>query len=279
MYSTWLYELYRQANDKLKPNQQEYTEMINKNNDIPLPIEKNLPISEIQTDPDNFQRRHGELNSKQVRDLQTIIDRGQMLTPILVWRNTEGENIVLGGHHRLAAYEAAAWSGVVPVLLFECSLELAWVIAADDNSRTQVPLTSAERGNTAWFFTVKQHGAKADVSRWSGVGTSTVAEMRRVWKKLVEAGVEIPETWRAAQRVASGGDEKEWTDDDREAYHKIQVSKLRDQIGDAVAIMASRNIDVVADALDEILGGRFASVADRLGYDPAFRLAEDEIPF
>jgi hypothetical protein len=96
----------------------------------------------------------------------------------------------IDGHHRLEAYREAGVASPVPVQHFEGSLKDAIWEAIRSNAKDKLPMTKADKLEAAWRLTCLGKGSKREVSAVTSIGTTTIAEMRRVRERLVAEGVE-----------------------------------------------------------------------------------------
>jgi hypothetical protein len=163
-----------------------------------------------------------------------IADSGKPLDAILVLQ-VGSKFYVIDGHHRLASYDTARWTGDIPAKVFGGTLNQAYLEALRLNSRNKLPMTREDKQESAWKLVKLQDGSSRDqISEWTTVSTSNVSNMRRVLKKL--EGMErsgdttpISElTWRRALRedIAAENNGKEWNADEwmeREADEIVEA--------------------------------------------------------
>ena len=78
-----------------------------------------------------------------------IAAAGKPLDNILVF-HAGGTFYVVDGHHRLAAYDTAGWTKVIPVTVGEGTLELAAEAGLKRNSKNTRNLSKKEKQEAAW---------------------------------------------------------------------------------------------------------------------------------
>ncbi|MDY8109212.1 ParB/RepB/Spo0J family partition protein [Fulvimarina sp. 2208YS6-2-32] len=192
---------------------------------------------------------------------KAIRSGGKPLEPIEVLQ-AGPELIIIDGHHRFDAYKEAKWSDAVPVSYFEGTLEEAVIASGRANSRAKLVMRQPERLNYAWRLTLLERLSKAQIADASGVGTSTVANMRTAKNKLEDRAFEF-NSWGQAQRAANETDE-DMSDD--------QLEQWKEQLADRWAEDLSRKFgpkmvnlpEIAAMALERYFGRRLSDVAEEL---------------
>jgi hypothetical protein len=187
-----------------------------------------------------------------------VADSGRPLDPLLVLQ--VGDRFyVIDGHHRLASYDTARWTGDIPAKVFGGTLAQAYLEALRLNSRNKLPMTKENKQEAAWKLVRLQDGSSREqISEWTTVSTSNVSNMRRVLKKLQELergadAIPIDElTWRRALRedwaTEDGG--KEWDADEwkeREA-NEIVEALMKANIG----FTLKKQPEITAMALEKL---------------------------
>jgi hypothetical protein len=187
-----------------------------------------------------------------------IVDSKRPLDAILVF--PVGDKFyVIDGHHRLAAYHTARWIGPIPATVFSGTLDDAYLEALRLNSRNKLSMTKDDKQDAAWRLVKLGVLSKAQIREVTTVATSTVANMRRVLRKLQE--LKRPEdaipladlTWKRALREdyyapEDGG--KKWDADEwmeREA-NKIVEALMKANIG----FMLRKQPEITAMALERL---------------------------
>jgi hypothetical protein len=225
-----------------------------------------LALGSIRLRPSVFQHRDPNEHEGRahVRKLVEAISRSKTkaLEPMTVW--WDGKTWTgIDGHHRHAAYTAAAVGGnhIVPVEVFEGTLGEAMAQAAAGNSKNKRPMTTAEKAQAAWRMVVMDQSlSKVSVAEAACVSQSTVANMRRVHAQLVARaevggdGLDAPVVadhrdlrWTDARRLANGGEAREvdWDAKDEEDAVAMAVS-----IRKAIGSRGSLKLHVLARALE-----------------------------
>jgi ParB-like nuclease domain len=187
-----------------------------------------------------------------------IVDSNKPLNAILVF--PVGDKFyVVDGHHRLAAYHTASWIAPIPATVFSGTLDEAYLEALKVNSRNKLSMTKDDKHEAAWRLVKLGVLSKAQIREVTTVATSTVANMRRVLRKLLE--LKRPEgaiaiavlTWKRALREdyyapEDGG--KKWDADEwmeREA-NKIVEALMKANIG----FMLRKQPEITAMALERL---------------------------
>lgn len=229
---------------------------------------RRVKLDELHLDTDTFQFRWEELTESQVDDLMDALKRRKELDPLTVWERPEDRCLfVVDGHHRYEAYRRSGKAVTVPVAVHRCDLKSARLLALEENTKTRLTMSQQERLDAAWHLECSEDGySKADIVRAAGVGNGTVANMRRVKRRLAEAGEEIPTTWRDAQRLDAGR-EKDWTEEDWDARHEELVLKLKEEIAGVIAAATRTAPTIAPDAMRRIMGEeRFRQGLEWLGF-------------
>ncbi len=125
--------------------------------------------------------------------------------PIKVWHDGM-DYIVVDGHHRLAAFRRTfkpSLKGTRCTTEIECEvvtggLAEALIATVRDNKQKQAGLSKIERTNAAWKLVRLTDLSKNQIATETGVGTSTVARMRKVYLRHTSGELmETPQpTWK-----------------------------------------------------------------------------------
>jgi hypothetical protein len=243
----------------------------------PTELPTALPLADIQRWPKVFQHRSfaGHASKSHVLHLTAAIkkNKSHTLDPIVVWWDGKAWACV-DGHHRHEAYSVAALGSthLVPVEVFEGTLDQAMATAASANTKDKLAMSSSEKSNTAWHLVAMTEMSKADAAKAASVSESTVATMRRVLAQLdakvndaandlmMSANSNFRElNWAAAKRLAEGRDDPnfDW-DEANEKKAEVMALALRRALGTeggkypeilarALQIYDSRLPDVLAE--------------------------------
>jgi ParB/Sulfiredoxin domain len=160
-----------------------------------------LKLGDIKVRPELFQPREflaglREVDPDHVNTLAQSIGIYGELDPILVIKIGD-DWVCVDGHHRLEAYKWRKYSKPVNCEWFSGSVREAADESMRRNSKDKLAVSKADRMEGAWKRVLLDLGSKKEIAKLCGVGTSTVAEMRRV-KKRYEEDQEF------AQRLARG---------------------------------------------------------------------------
>ncbi|MFV1875501.1 ParB/RepB/Spo0J family partition protein [Nioella sp.] len=216
---------------------------------------RRVRLDELHLDTDTFQFRWEDLTESQVDDLMDALKRRKELDPLTVWERPEdGCLFIVDGHHRYEAYRRSGKAVTVPVTVHRCALKSARLLALEENTKTRLAMSQQERLDAAWQLECSEDGySKAEIVKAAGVGNGTVANMRRVKRRLAEADSEIPTTWRAAQMLDAGR-EQDWTEEDWDARREEYVLKLKEEIAGAIAAVTRADPTIAPDAMRRIMG-------------------------
>ena len=152
------------------------------------------------------------------------------------------------------------------MLVYRCDKAAALLLPIQDNAKARLPLTYDDKASWAWKLTVEGGYSRAEVVASCGVSDGTVAAMRKTLKALQGKREEIPSTWLQAQKQLKGQDQRNWTDEDREAWVDELLAKADRQIGTTLADLIRRSPEAAALLLERCAGGRLPNVLNELGY-------------
>ncbi len=159
-----------------------------------------VPADQIGEDQ-RFNVRYVQLNLENVDDLVRVWlawkkapETMRPPPPIKVWDNGSGL-VVVDGHHRLSAFRKAfkptRKHKNVPTpckAMIDCEvifggLAEALIATVRDNRQKQAGLSKSERTNAAWKMVKLTDLSKSQIATNTGVGTSTVARMRKTLER------------------------------------------------------------------------------------------------
>jgi hypothetical protein len=185
----------------------------------------------------------------------TIAATGKPLAPILVFC-AEDKFYTVDGHHRLAAYDTARWTKVIPVTVVEGSLEQAADEGLKRNSKNTRNMSRREKNEAAWKLGKRVPRLTREVIyEMTTVSPSTQDGMRRLLKKLEDAG-ETPEIIAEMTHAQALG--KQWADEarpewDADLWLSEKADKLVRRIEETgIGFMLRENHEVAAMALARI---------------------------
>lgn len=235
-----------------------------------------LPIHKIVLKPTAFQRRG--TSEPHIAELKQAVKNGATLDPVLVIF-VGAYPVIVDGHHRMAAYEAAEWTGLVPVEVFEGSLEDAVAEAVRRNSKAKLPMTKTERMDAAWALACldpNPEGAKTDKVRdirsTSGVSERQVWSMFRAIRVLGECEAMACLGWADAVRILQSNevgetDQLGWEEDQLEVQAQAWADRLLATFGSKLPASpetASRAFEI---HFGRKTRGLVACLAERLSED------------
>ncbi|MER8718301.1 hypothetical protein NKH64_08040 [Mesorhizobium sp. M0999] len=230
--------------------------------DAPKTRPRRLPLGRILVAPTVFQVRTGAAaggvtEPLHVKALQHALEAkpedGRVLDPVTVYALGSGAYCI-DGHHRLAAYRAAKVNGPVPVEWFEGSLAEAIAEAAKRNQKVKLPMTQSERMEAAWRLVLLGVHSKRKTSEASGVSERAVANMRSIYRQLVEQEWEVGSYLEALRWAKAGENDIEYTDAMREARIDRYVKGFVKQFGPRTPTHAEE----FAEAVEKWAGSQFA---------------------
>ncbi len=224
-----------------------------------------LPLSAIKLWPKVFQHRDfvGHDSKAHVLKLTAAIkkNKGKTLDPITVWWDGKGW-VCIDGHHRHAAYVAAKLDiqHIIPVEVFEGSIDRAMATAARRNKGDKLAMTRAEKSDAAWHLVTMTQLSKEETAACAGVSESTIASMRKVFNQLEErannGGDDLEVTsgsdcrelrWAEAQRLAAG---HEASDFDQEAENEKKAQAMALELRKAIGSEGRKYPEILARALE-----------------------------
>jgi hypothetical protein len=223
------------------------------------PARKQVNLRSITTKTETFQFRHVEVDQHHVDELATVLETGRPLDRLTLWTDPEtGELVVVDGHHRLAAYRQVEWRGKIPADIYSCGIEEARLMALRENGKTRLPLTKDERMDAAWALVClgSEVYSKRVIQENTGVGNGTVATMRRTLKALLELDPEgvPPRHWWQALATVKDREQREYTEEERDAMIEAKTAQLDDKIGKALGHMAANQIEAACAVVAKRLG-------------------------
>jgi hypothetical protein len=238
---------------------------------------RNLPRSSIVIAEKVFQWRltNEDIGARDDHVLElanTIAATGKPLEAILVFYAGD-KFYVVDGHHRLAAYDTARWTKVIPVSVGEGSLEQAADAGLKRNSKNTRNLSKKEKNEAAWKLGKRVPRLTREmICEMTGVSPSTQDGMRRVLKKLQDAG-DTPEIIHGMTYAQALG--KQWATDkarpdwDADAWLSEKADKLVKKIEAAgIGFMLRENHEVAAMALERIDERLTHSLVSLWGFRP-----------
>lgn len=240
----------------------------------PQKLPETLNASEIITLEAVFQHRAtGEADSfKHAESLARALKLNSEndLDPVVVlWAGKKWACV--DGHHRLKAYKVAGRS-LIPVTVFEGSLEEAILEALVVNNKDNLSLDKSCREKAAWRLVIQDHHdirkySKKEIVGLTLVGEGTVANMRRAIKKLTEQYPDksLPDSWKAAKAALKGITPSEHYDDRWRDKKVTEIAgKLIDTFGHS---LVAQDIEIIAEALELYSSQLFSKLTEHLQKD------------
>ncbi len=208
------------------------------------PALKSMTAAEINQCPSIFQPRGDQLllyagkSADHVAMLVAAIKQSRKpLEPVDVVRF--GSSVYLiNGHHRMKAYQEAGWTNAIPVNEHQSQLDgkdrVDWAERTSYtlNSHNRLNLSDREKADALWRAVAQGiDGSKAEASAAYGLGTTTVANMRKIKSKLVAAG-KAPEElcawdWQRAIQEAMDRDSPDVATDYDERKRQLLARALK----------------------------------------------------
>ena len=176
----------------------------------------------------------------------------RMLDPLLVWWCGEGW-MMIDGHHRLEAYRRAGVKEPVPIEIFEGSIQDALLESVARNSKDKMPMRLADKVNRAWRMVCLTEKSIKQIAGACQVGTTTISNMRKAKKDLMEAKeyseVKLADKqWVHAKMEAQGGEPA--VAPDMEEVRRKKAVRIAQAINKAVGRIAiGRDPEVFAEAI------------------------------
>lgn len=255
-----------------------------------------LPLDQLKLDVDSFQFRDvradgykGSRFKKQsndhIKQLADVLQRGQTLDPVLVWKDDEGQLWVVDGHHRYKAYQRVCKGEpqreISAIVLEEgLSREEAMLMALQSNIKDKLSMSRAQKTQAAWRLLREDHASLREMSlrqlgRLFGISYETVRKMREALQKF---GADIEslkyELWREVLQL-------NWTTDDDwdpEVHKQKAIEKLTVEIEAALKTYRGEDTEVIQQAIEGALAETHGLTADiRLfSEDPDWDNDEDD---
>ena len=259
---------------------QELIERHNVPRQVPLERPDRLPLDSIVEVPEVFQPRDGIVEFH-VSDLCKALRNLGDLDPVTVMVNGD-RYVMVDGHHRREAYRRTAKASEpkgIPVRYFEGGPIEAILEAGMVNSKVTLTMSSRERSDYAWRLVVTGHFSKAEIAKAAVVGTTIVAQMRKVQKTLGEEA-EGYATWFRARKAAENRDDKVMTSEDIDAWKQETADRFADMMARTFSTKLARNPEVAAMALATYFGRHLGDVVSELrGHLWADDLEPEDDPF
>lgn len=213
-----------------------------------------LLLKDIHVAPDVFQYRRPPLEDE--REMMEDLIRALKNNPQRPFEPIEvvavGKRFfVMDGHHRLQAYHAAKWVGVIPVQYYRGTLKEAHADAASRNVRNKLRMSKPEKSEAAWRMLVEgerdpewsrtwvEIAEKADINR------SSVARMAKVLKTLGPRAFVM--TWDEARKAERALEHDAMTDAARDRWKDAQARKIAEHLAGGPRLL--QNMEITARAL------------------------------
>ncbi|MCM8557674.1 ParB/RepB/Spo0J family partition protein [Sphingomicrobium sediminis] len=172
--------------------------------------------SDVLVAPAHFQPRGDSLvmrygaSRSHITEMAKVVSGGGRLDPMTVV-SFGPRYVLLDGHHRLAAYREANFSGAIPVEVLDCDKEgldrIKWAMAESSkrNIKDKLPMSKDDKQDNAWRITVAQglELSKRELHETCGVSERSIGNMRAVANKLSASGYDeaalLGMSWRGAR--------------------------------------------------------------------------------
>jgi hypothetical protein len=250
--------------------------MTKQTNALPKAVRRRVRLEALETDEDTFQPRSGQTNALHVAYLLGVLTQGRELDALLVWEKPETKQlIVTDGHHRLEAYRQADWTKSIRVDVYRCDRDTALQLSMLENTKQKLNLYDREQRNFAWKRVTDGVWTNPMIVSYCNVSRSTVKNMRRVRRRLLELDACLPETWTAARVLAAGNDPD--TYDDAE-HMRVAIARASESFGSDLANLCRRWPEATGGLFGKCAGDNLHKALKPLGYATInpFTLAADE---
>lgn len=227
---------------------------------VPQTVEE-LGVKQVQTFPALFQFRTPKADDSEshiIKLHRAIKRQGKPLQAVKVFWLGDAW-VCIDGHHRLQAYKRAIESGhwqevaPIPVEAFTGTLVAAIKEANAENPRAALQMDDGQKEEAAWqLVTTVPELSKKEVADQAGVGTTTVANMRRALKFIQEnhsrnQPSEFP--WWQARRMERDGEDGSRMD--AEAARRERVQKMAAALHKKFGDVFKRDPSLLAEVLKE----------------------------
>ncbi|MEH6690626.1 MAG: ParB N-terminal domain-containing protein [Pseudorhizobium pelagicum] len=223
-------------------------------------------VEDVFTIENVFQHRDREAGKFQseahvkllVNALQNLPAGERVLDPLLL-KSIDNVWVCVDGHHRLKAYEHAGITEF-PAVEFRGTLREAVVEAGRSNAKTKLPLQAGERMEAAWRIVAAKLASKAETRKATGVSDGSIANMRRMVKRLQERDIdasllryhEAKDTLNDIPRGARG-----------EAWAEEQIAQIADKLSRTLAKTGHRNREFIAEAMERLYPSVVETIVER----------------
>jgi hypothetical protein len=244
---------------------------------------RNLPRVRIVVAEKVFQWRNTRedvgARDDHILELANIIAAtGEPLDPVLVFKAGD-QFYIVDGHHRLAAYDTARWTKVIPVSVWTGSLEHASFENMRRNSKNTRNMSRKEKNEAAWKLGKRTPPFTREViHEMTTVSPSTQDGMRRMLKKLRDAETEGIDEMTYAQALG-----KQWADEgspkfDADTWLSEKADKLAKKMEDhGIGFLLRENHEVAAMALLRVDARLAKSLVSEWAFLPENREMLDDI--
>lgn len=218
--------------------------------------------------PSNRARASGVVFAEHVTKLAAHLSTpDKELDPVLVLRVGD-RNIVVDGHHRMAAY-ALKGREAVPVRWFRDSPRAAYIEAGRQNFKDTAQSSTATKSQLAWVMVCdrEMEWTRPQIMAATTVSEGTVASMRRFLAEYKRRGENPPEAWTDARkglhkdRDEGDGEQPqkvaqnvtEWTQRLRAQFPKLDTLGKAHMFAESVAKFSpKRAADIALWLVDEL---------------------------
>lgn len=243
-------------------------ERIQKGQPAPAKVSR-LKLNEIQELPVVFQQRDisQAVSESHTVELGRAIQRGQVLAQIVVYWIGDAW-CVIDGHHRLAAYRGVKFKKLIPVKVFEGTLEQARLQGLANNSKDKLAMSPREKYNAAWKMVISSRFSKSLIASAANVSDGLVGKMRAA-EKTIKA--ELPEqaldslNWEKARKLAAG---EKLIDSGNDDWIEIEGKKMADRLSRTFGDTLSRHPLVTMKAIEIYDHNLLPSIVDFYQPDP-----------
>lgn len=193
-----------------------------------------------------------------------LASKDHKLEPIVVWWSGKTYR-VLDGHHRIEAYKELKQSkklkrDSIPVVIFEGDLKDALSQSISLNSKDKLPMTKADKLESAWKMVCLDAGSKAGISKVTTISERTIANMREARESFQKAhglGWEQEILSYSWEDMKANREPIEFDDD----YEEAEARKWAVELGKIFAdrpvkqpLRFARAIEIYSESLAKSLG-------------------------
>jgi len=177
------------------------------------------------------QRRPSAFDSGQhIKNLMAALKNGRPFDPVCVWW-AAGHWFVIDGHHRMQAYRRSNWKKLVPVTVFNGSLDEALARTTSENHKNHLRMDKQQQCDAAWRFVCGTGLKWEEIMESTGISRRQVFELQAALRDLSGRNYDLETLsglkWKEARSLWKNEPQEKSFDDAVEAEARAMVGKLQ----------------------------------------------------